>query len=49
MSVMEEIEVITQDSHYSIAVEPPQQSKKVKKGKGGDLNNSSADYFIEML
>ena len=49
MSVMVQIEVITQDSHYSIAVDPPQQSKKVKKGKGGDLNNSAADSYSEML
>ena len=49
MSVMEEIEVFTQDSHFSMAIEPPQQSKKVKKGKGGDLNNSAADYYSEML
>ena len=49
MSVMEEIEVITEDSRYSMVVEPPQQSKKVKKGKGGDLNNAAADYYSEML
>ena len=49
ISVNEEIELITQDSHYSIAVEQPQQSKKLKKGKGGDLNNSAADYYSEML
>ena len=47
---MEQIEVITQDSHLTIAAEP-QQSEKVKKSKGkdGNLNNSAAIYYSEML